>query len=71
MDNLSKYLENQKFILWVFQPDEELETWWESYINENPQNKRNIQLARNIIRSLKLLTSNFLMRKKYCFFQEF
>ena len=70
MDNLSKYLENQNFILWVFQPNEELETWWESYINENPQNKKNIQLARNIISSLKTSDKNLSEEEKIFLFSK-
>lgn len=70
MDNLSKYLENQKFILWVFQPNEELEAWWKSYISENPQNKKNIQLARNIISSLKTSDKNLSEEEKIFLFSK-
>ena len=56
MEQLSKYLENKNFIGWVFQPDEELEVWWKQFETDHPDEKRNIQLARNIL--LKFRTNN-------------
>ena len=56
MEQLSKYIENKNFILWVFEPDEELEIWWTQFETEHPNEKRNIQLARNVL--LKFRTTN-------------
>ena len=56
MEQLSKYIENKNFIHWVFEPDEELETWWNQFENEHPEEKRNIRLARKVL--LKFRTTN-------------
>ena len=53
MDNLTKYLEDKKFIQWVFHPNKELEDWWDQYETGNPREKSNIQLARKILFNLK------------------
>ena len=49
MENLSKYIDNKNFILWVFNPNEELELWWKQFGLEHPTEKRNIEVARNIL----------------------
>lgn len=56
MEQLSKYLENKNFIIWVFQPDEELEQWWKQFETNHPEEKRNILLARKVLQ--KFRTSN-------------
>ena len=56
MEYISKYLEDKRFIQWVYNPNDELEQWWESFSTDYPQEKQNIQLARNIL--LKLKTKN-------------
>jgi len=56
MEQLSKYLENTNFIQWVFEPDAELELWWNQFETDNPEERRNIQIARKIL--LKLRTNN-------------
>ena len=53
MEQLSKYLENKNFIAWVFEPDATLEAWWVQFATENPDEKRNIQLARNLLRNFR------------------
>lgn len=53
MENISQYLENKKFIEWVFNPDETLDNWWKSFKIDNPHEKENIILAKNIINSLR------------------
>lgn len=49
MENLSKYIDNKNFIQWVFNPNEELEFWWNQFGLEHPEEKRNIELAQNIL----------------------
>ena len=49
MENISKYIDNKNFIQWVFNPNEELELWWEKFGVENPDEKRNIELARKVL----------------------
>jgi len=56
MEQLSKYLENTNFIQWVFEPNADLELWWNQFETENPAEKRNILLARKIL--LKLRTKD-------------
>lgn len=56
MEQLSKYIENKNFILWVFQPDAGLEAWWKQFETDHPEEKRNIQKARRVL--LKFRTSN-------------
>lgn len=53
MDNLTKYLEDKRFIQWVFHPNKELEDWWSQYEASNHREKNNIQLARKILSNLK------------------
>lgn len=56
MEQLSKYIENKNFILWVFEPDAKLEAWWVQFETEHPEEKSNIKLARKILS--KFRTSN-------------
>ena len=56
MEQLSKYIGNKNFILWVFEPNAELETWWSQFETEHPGERRNILLARKIL--LKFRTTN-------------
>lgn len=56
MQQLSNYIENKNFILWVFQPDAELEAWWSQFDTEHPEEKRNMQMARKVL--MKFRTNN-------------
>jgi hypothetical protein len=49
MENLSKYIDNKNFIKWVFDPNKELELWWDQFELEHPSEKRNIEIARNVL----------------------
>lgn len=53
MDHLSTYLENMNFIRWVFQPDEESESWWKNFMIRFPEEKRNIELARKVLQKFR------------------
>ncbi|MDR1720032.1 MAG: FecR domain-containing protein [Dysgonamonadaceae bacterium] len=53
MEKLSKYLEDDNFIHWVFSPNEELEAWWLTFETENPQEKQSILSARKILYCLQ------------------
>ncbi len=64
MEKISQYLEDKKFIQWVFRPNEELELWWQSYKTDNPNEKRNIQKAKNIIQSLETNNKNLSEKEK-------
>lgn len=52
MENISKYLDDKRFIQWVFSPGNELNEWWNSFEASNPKEKENIQLARRILQKL-------------------
>jgi hypothetical protein len=52
MEKLSKYLEDQRFIQWVFYSNKELEKWWKEFEVDNPKEKHNIKLARKILKKL-------------------
>jgi ferric-dicitrate binding protein FerR (iron transport regulator) len=52
MKNISKYLDDKRFIQWVFSPGNELDDWWKSFEASNPKEKENIQLARRILQKL-------------------
>jgi len=56
MEQLSKYIENKNFIHWVFEPDDKLETWWNQFENDHPEEKRNIRVARRVL--LRFRTRN-------------
>lgn len=53
MENLSKYTDDPKFIQWIFNPDSEIQSWWEHFQSVHPDEKRNIQLARKVLIQLK------------------
>lgn len=52
MEKISKYIEDSHFIHWVFNPEEELTGWWDSFLSDNPREKENILLARRILHKL-------------------
>lgn len=56
MKNISKYLDDKRFIQWVLSPGNELDEWWKSFEASNPEEKENIQLAKRILQ--KLHTNN-------------
>ena len=70
MEQLSKYLENKNFIGWVFQPDEELEVWWKQFETDHPDEKRNIQLARNILLKFRTTNRNLTEEEKILLFSK-
>ena len=53
MEHISKYIEDKKFIQWVFNSNEELNAWWENFECGNPHEKENIQLAKKILNTFK------------------
>jgi len=52
MDSISKYLENPRFIQWVFATDNELNEWWQDFETSNPGEKHNLQEAKIILQRL-------------------
>ena len=53
MSELSELLEDLEFIRWVKYPDNELTTFWESWIQANPDRIEDVKLAREIILGLQ------------------
>jgi len=53
MENISKYLEDKRFIKWVFSNGTELEEWWNTFETDNPSERQNIQTARRILQKLQ------------------
>ncbi len=62
MDQLSKYIEDKNFILWVFEPDSELDGWWNQFRIDHPEERRNVLLARKVL--LKFRTNNKKLTEK-------
>jgi hypothetical protein len=52
MERISKYLEDKRFIQWVFTPGNELNEWWQTFETANPKEKENILLAKRILQTL-------------------
>ena len=52
MEKISKYLDDKRFIQWVFSPGNELNEWWQAFEAGNPKEKQNIQLAKRILQKL-------------------
>jgi len=70
MVHLSKYIENIDFITWVFQPDIELEEWWNQFETEHPEEKRNIQLARKVLMKFRTTNSELSEAEKIMLFSK-
>jgi ferric-dicitrate binding protein FerR (iron transport regulator) len=52
MDEFLKYFENEKFIHWIYNPDQELNDYWDQWFREHPQEKREADLAAEILKQL-------------------
>ncbi len=68
MENISKYLEDKRFISWVFGPDEELEKWWKHYAFHHPEEKYQIEKARKILFKLKTTDKQLTDQEKILLF---
>jgi len=53
MENISKYLEDKRFINWVFNSNDELDKWWKSFEVNHPNEKQNILLAKKVLSKFK------------------
>ncbi|MGQ8338986.1 FecR family protein [Sunxiuqinia sp. A32] len=53
MDRISQFLENKKFIEWIFNPSPELDSWWENYKQENPKEEANLLVAQRIVKKFR------------------
>jgi len=53
MDKFLKYFENETFVRWVLEPDQELNNYWKAYITQNSSEKEAIDMARMLILQLR------------------
>lgn len=68
MDNLSKYLEDISFIRWVFEPNAELNLFWEQFRANHPEQEKNIQLARKIVLQFRTVGKSLSENEKILLF---
>jgi len=68
MEQLSKYIENKNFILWVFEPDAQLEAWWIKFDTDHPEEKKNIQLARKVLMQFRTTNKELTEAEKIVLF---
>ena len=70
MEQLSKWIENKNFILWVFEPNEELESWWNQFAIDYPEEKKGILLARGILQKFRTVERNLTEVEKILLFSK-
>ncbi len=70
MKNISKYLEDPRFIQWVFSPEDELNEWWTTFQTDNPPEKENILLARRILHKLRTTDKELSENEKIILFAQ-
>lgn len=59
MDFSEKYIEDKKFIKWVFKPDAETELYYENYMAEHPEERRELLLFKNNLRKLAFANKKY------------
>ena len=47
MEDIQKYVDNSLFIKWVFDPDENVNEYWDFYLEKHPEEKRILQVLRS------------------------
>ncbi|HZL09768.1 MAG TPA: FecR domain-containing protein [Prolixibacteraceae bacterium] len=68
MDNLSKYLEDISFIIWVYEPSAKLDLFWNKYQTENLGEAKKIQVARKIILQFRTIAKTLSEEEKILLF---
>jgi hypothetical protein len=53
LEKFLKYFENKNFVRWVLRPDEQLEKYWNDYLEKNPQEREEVAWARYVISQLQ------------------
>ncbi len=53
MQLYSKYIENDSFLSWIYNPTTETTKFWEDYVLKNPEEKELIETLKEILRGLK------------------
>jgi len=68
MDKIGQFLEDKRFIDWVFHPDEDIERYWENYLREHPEEKPNLLLARKVVGKFRTIDSDLSESQKIMLF---
>lgn len=68
MDNLSKYLEDIDFISWIFEPSDRLNSIWLNYQTANPEEVKNIRMARKVILQFRTVVQSLSEEEKITLF---
>jgi len=68
MDKIGQFLEDKRFIDWVFHPDEGIERYWENYLREHPEEKSNLRLARKVVGKFRTIDSDLSESQKIMLF---
>jgi hypothetical protein len=53
LEKFLTYFENKSFVRWVLHPNEQLDVWWNNYLEKNPQEKKEIEFARLLVKQLQ------------------
>ncbi len=53
MDHFLNFFEDQRFVNWVFNPTPEVNRYWEDYIKEHPEQKKDIEYGRILLSQLQ------------------
>ena len=47
MEDIQKYIDNSLFIKWVYNPDENVNEYWDFYLEKHPEEKKILQVLRS------------------------
>ena len=53
MERISQFLEDQQFIDWIFNPTSELESLWQKFLKDHPEEKSNLLLAKKVLQKFR------------------
>ncbi len=53
MDDFLRYFENEKFVHWIYNPDPELDKYWDNWFQNHPEEKKEAEFARQILIQLR------------------
>ena len=68
MDKIGQFLDDKRFIDWVFHPNKEIEEHWENYLQEHPEEKSNLLLARKVVGKFRTIDSEISESQKIMLF---
>jgi len=53
MDGFLRYFENEKFVHWIYNPDQELNEYWDDWFQNHPEERKEAEFARLILTQLQ------------------